>query len=113
MHVITKNYIQGLHYWKDAPQHLDYLRNKHRHIFEIVCHWNVSHCDREIEIIETQNMIEQFFKVNYYREKYGMCDFDNLSCENICEAMLSNFKSLGLCKIEVLEDGQGGAICQV
>lgn len=30
MLVVTKNYIEGLHYWKDAPTHLDYLRNKHR-----------------------------------------------------------------------------------
>lgn len=33
MLVITKNYIEGLHCWKDAPNYLDYLRNKHRHIF--------------------------------------------------------------------------------
>lgn len=112
MLVVTKNYIEGLHYWKDAPTHLDYLRNKHRHVFYICCYWEVKHNDREIEIIETQKEVDSYFK-KYYSNKYNMCDFENMSCEDICNELLSHYKEKGLKRVKVLEDGQGGAECQV
>lgn len=112
MLVVTKNYIDGLHYWKDAPDHLDYLRNKHRHVFCIFCYWEVKHNDREIEIIETQKEVDIHFK-KYYSNKYSMCDFENMSCEDICNELLERYEGRGLKRITVLEDGQGGAECQV
>mgnify|MGYP007029251346 FL=1 len=112
MNVITKNYIEGLHCWKDAPNHLDYLRNKHRHIFHVHCYWEVKHNDREIEIIETQKEVDNYFK-KYYSNKYNMCDFENMSCEDICNELLGCYKEKGLKQVLVLEDGQGGAECQV
>lgn len=112
MRVITNNYIEGLHFWKEAPEHLDYLKNKHRHIFHIICEWEVTDENRQIEIIETQHMVEKYFD-KYYNQKYSLCDFDNMSCEQICSELLEQYSNEGLKKVTTLEDGYGGAVCQV
>ena len=111
MQVVTKNYIEGLHYWREAPPNLDYLRNKHRHIFHIICSWEVFDDNRQMEIIETQNMIDNYFK-KYYNNKYNMCDFENMSCEQMCNELLEQYSNKGLKQVTVLEDGYGGAECQ-
>lgn len=112
MRVITKNYIEGLHRWKEAPEHLDYLRNKHRHIFHIICEWEVTNEDRQLEIIETQKMIDKYFD-KYCNKKYNLCDFHNMSCEQICNELLKQYSDKGLKQVTVLEDGYGGSVCQV
>lgn len=100
--VITHNLIEGYHRWKDAPEAVNFLRNWHRHIFHIRCWFEVSHEDREIEIIMKQWEIENFLK-----EKYGaVCEFGEMSCEAIAREIMNQF---GAEEVEVLEDGFGGA----
>ena len=101
--VITYNKVEGYHRWKDAPEPVDFLRNRHRHIFHIWCWFEVSHEDREIEIIMQQWKIDSFLK-----EKYGaVCEFGEMSCEAIAGEIMEHF---GAEKVEVLEDGDGGAV---
>lgn len=101
--IITYNEIEGVHYYQEACEPVAFLANKHRHIFVIRGFWNVTHNNREIEIIIAQRQVEkklhQFFGVP--------CDFAEMSCESIAEWLLDKFTSLS--KVEVLEDGYGGA----
>lgn len=100
--VITYNQIEGYHRWKDAPEAVSLLRHRHRHIFHIRCWFEVTHEDREYEIIMTQWQIEDFLK-----KKYGaVCEFDGMSCESIAREIREQF---GAAQVEVLEDGYGGA----
>lgn len=107
MFVTTINNVEGLYCWKDAPKHTDYLRNKHRHIFVIECGYSVEKTDREVEIIESQHKIEQLLKQNFYNDDYNMCDFGNMSCEDICLFLLNKCKEISF--VKVTEDGYGGA----
>lgn len=101
--VLTKNNVEGYHKYEDAPESVAFLKDKHRHIFEITCQFEVSHEDRQIEIIMQQWEIEK-----YLCEKYGSpCEFGSMSCESIARELLEHFNAY---EVKVLEDGAGGAI---
>ena len=100
--IITHNQVEGYHRWKDAPEAVTFLRFRHRHVFHIRCWFDVSHEDREIEIIMKQWEIEKFLK-----DRYGaVCEFGEMSCEAIARVIMEEFD---VAQIEVLEDGYGGA----
>ena len=107
IYVKTYNEIAGFHRWPDAPEHLKFLSYPHRHIFHIITTFSVSHNDREIEIIETQNEIEDYVRSCYTDEETGDINFESMSCEMLATHILTEF---GATKCEVLEDGKGGAI---
>lgn len=101
--VLTKNNVEGFHKWSEAPEEVAFLRDQHRHIFEITCLFEVSHEEREIEIILQQREIEKYLYI-----KYGSpCDFGGMSCESIATDLLEYFNAY---EVKVLEDGEGGAI---
>lgn len=101
--VLTKNNIEGFHEWSNAPEKVSFLRNQHRHIFNIYCTFEVTHADRQIEIIMKQWEIEEYLK-----NKYGSpCLFGGLSCEHIAAELLQKFEAV---EVKVLEDEAGGAI---
>ena len=101
--ILTENNIEGFHQWKEAPEEVKFLRDQHRHIFNIQCQFEVSHEEREIEIIMQQWEIEK-----YLFNKYGNpCKFGGMSCESIARELLEHFNAY---EVKVLEDGAGGAI---
>lgn len=101
--VITFNAIECFHYYPEAPSYCDYLGSRHRHIFEIRCWFNVSRNDREIEINHAQNEIAKDLHIRFGTP----CEFAGMSCEDICEHILKSYQNCQ--KVEVLEDGYGGA----
>lgn len=101
--VITSNVLEGFHYWPNAPEAVSFLRDNHRHLFHIRCAFGVSDLDREVEIILMQREVEKFLC-----GKYGCpCQFESMSCEMIGAEILTTMNAVW---VEVLEDGQGGAI---
>lgn len=100
MQIVTYNQIVGFHYWKNAPEEFSYLKNNHRHVFKIRCWFNVTHSDREIEINDMENKIEEKIKDDFNYQ------FENFSCEDIARYCIETFDCESC---EVLEDGFGGA----
>lgn len=101
--IVTKNEVEGFHAWEQAPEKVAFLRDQHRHVFEIYSQFEVSHEEREIEIIMQQWEIEE-----YLHNKYGKpCAFGGMSCESIAREILERFNAY---EVKVLEDGAGGAI---
>lgn len=101
--VITFNAVEGYHYYPNAPEFCKYLRNNHRHIFEIRCGLEVKHNNREIEINEMQRKIEKKLKSLFGNP----CNFGKRSCEDIAEILCNSYSEIVW--VEVLEDGYGGA----
>ena len=93
----------GIHYYKDAPEEVAYLRNLHRHLFKVKVTIEVYHNDREIEF----HLFQKFLIEN------GNLNFDYRSCEMIAEDLLEIVKSKypnRTISVEVSEDGECGAI---
>lgn len=103
--VIVPIEVIGFHRYPKAPQKVSFLKNRHRHIFHIKIHYSVSHANREKEIFMMADQV-----IDYLYEAYGNpCEFGNMSCEHIAKEVLEFSKDDGAYKVEVLEDGQGGA----
>ena len=98
--------VEGFHCWPGAPAgSLEYLRHRHRHIFQVRMKFQVMDNDREIEINQRQNEITRY-RLGRYGNGDGACEFGNLACEHISEELLEQF---GASACTVLEDGFGGA----
>lgn len=104
-HVVVKFQFEGIHCWPKCPiEEVAFLRSKHRHIFHVKAVKEVSHNDRDVEIIWLKRQMEEFV----YSDLIGDDGYDlgSLSCEDIAEILIKNF---GLSACEVLEDGENGA----
>lgn len=103
--VITQFEIAGFHSYKDAPEKVEFLKNKHRHTFKIKCGYEVSNLDREVEIFIASDQIKF-----YLTESFGSpCQFGNMSCEMIAKEILEFGKNDGMIWSEVWEEETGGA----
>lgn len=104
--IIVNITIDGIHAWPtcNIPE-VDYLRNKHRHVFHICCKKAVSHNDRDIEIICFKHQIENYFSDTYPKQGNSYL-LGSTSCEALAEALSQHF---GLSYCSVLEDGENGA----
>lgn len=102
-YINTYNCIEGFHLYPNAPISCDYLSNRHRHMFIIRCDFEVEHNERQIEINTMQNDIE----LALWNEFNAPCEFGDMSCESIAEWLLNHYDNM--CKVQVLEDGYGGA----
>lgn len=101
--------IEALHNWPEArtiaPQ-VGFLSDLHRHEFHISCKKQVSHNERDIEIIMFKRDVQQYLKDKYFDAHQNIINFGPLSCESIAEELINHF-DLEVC--EVLEDGENGA----
>lgn len=92
----------GFHYWKAAPDQVDFLRPPHRHIFKVKAGVRTTK-SREVEFIQLKDKL-----VAYVREAYEGKVF-TYSCEEIAADLILTF---GLSYCEVSEDGENGASCK-
>ncbi|MBP6424146.1 MAG: hypothetical protein KA278_00335 [Flavobacterium sp.] len=98
--IIINLQVEGLHQWKDCPiKEVDFLKDRHRHIFHICIKKTVSHNDRDIEIIYLKREV-----LNYLGTQ--PIEFGNKSCETIAEELLKEFDAD---YVSVLEDNENGA----
>jgi hypothetical protein len=101
--------IEGFHNFPQAIQtfgeEVDFLRHRHRHIFQINVRKTVNHDDRDIEFILFKRKIEKWIK--YVYQVNGACEFKNLSCEMIARIILYQFDAS---QVTVSEDGENAAI---
>jgi len=112
--------IEGTHNWPGCPfEEVDYLRVPHRHMFHIKAHKLVTHSDRDVEFIMLKHQIQRYLIGRYWsgwenhtagRTAKGLCEFGAMSCEMIAEELINQFD---LCRCEVSEDGENGAILTV
>lgn len=114
--IIVKTQLEALHQWLYIPdEHPSYyLKNLHRHLFHIEMRFKVTHADRDIEFIAFKNLIDQFL-----RSSFSICPHSNLfilengSCEMLGMKLLKQFQADGCYWIQVLEDGEMGAITEI
>lgn len=99
--VIVRTQFEGLHCYPEAPEEVSYLRNMHRHIFNIEVQIETYHDDRELEFIMVKHRIDECLK-----------DFEGrISCEQIAKYICNYLiKLYGERRMEckVFEDNENG-----
>lgn len=103
--VVVNLRVEGFHRWPDAAKYSEevkFLADEHRHMFHIKAAKEVSHLNRDIEIILFKRQI-----TDYLIDEFGTpCKFDSMSCEEIAKTLVVEY-NLEYC--EVLEDGENGS----
>lgn len=103
--IFVRTRREGQHRWPQAPEHREYLRSAHRHLFHIEVSTWVTHDDREIEF---HDLLDQ---VNAYWTELPMKDGLPMSCEMMArmlgELLVAKYKRSF--QVSVSEDGECGA----
>lgn len=104
--------LEGFHNWPAAKEifpEVGFLSDRHRHIFHFELHKEVTHDDRDIEIILFKRKVINWLNLMYNKEPNTLsapCEFGSMSCEMIAKKLLREF---GCGFVKVLEDGENGA----
>lgn len=109
--VIVKLQFEGLHHWPGVVEHANleevhFLAALHRHIFHVTAKKEVTHDDRDIEIIKLKRNIQAYLHRRYWTENANCYYLGPMSCEMLAKELAKYF---GLNYCEVLEDGENGA----
>jgi hypothetical protein len=93
--------FEALHRWVDAPLEQFWLREYHRHLFNVKVAVSVEDGNREVEFFQLKDKLTKFLGLNFNKRKF------DLSCEHIAEHLLME---LNADYVEVNEDGENGAV---
>ena len=108
MRIVVKLQTEGIHYWAGCDiDEVRFLKDPHRHIFHIRVEQEVTHEDRDIEIIEFKRDIETAINDEFWDDNFRCNYFFDMSCESIAKWIKIRFNAD---LVEVLEDNENGAI---
>ena len=98
--IVVNITAEGVHQWKDCNiKEVEYLLNLHRHNFYINVKKEVSHDDRDIEIIKFKKQIINYLHKRFWNLEMQLLDFQLLSCEQIAKIIYNNCHKLAkLCR---------------
>ena len=106
-YVIVNTQFEGAHYWKDAPDHVAFLRDPHRHMFYVKLKIGVEGLDRDIEILTLKKHINSYIAttlVEVIAKEGWSCE---MIADNIARHICTLYNIYGL-EVEVLEDNENG-----
>jgi hypothetical protein len=92
----------AFHFWENAPDLVEFLRNKHRHCFQVTLTIPCNHPDRDLEFFTVQELLKEFVAKSFEGTTTGN------SCEYFAIAILEHFKEASHCTVS--EDGENEAI---
>lgn len=105
-YIEVRTRFEGFHRWHDAPDEVDFLRNRHRHEFHVRARILVGHDDRELEFILVKRYLTKII------ESWGR-ELGSFSCEmmasTLANSILAHYGLRDL-EVEVSEDGENGAV---
>lgn len=104
----VQNNFEGFHAWPKAPKEVDFLRNKHRHIFYVTATIEVLHNDRELEFFIVQRFIKKIIETKIL----GKPELRR-SCEDIAETILDYLEAKyrgRMISVEVSEDRENSSV---
>jgi len=113
--VVVSLQMEGVHNWPACPyDDVAFLRSPHRHIFHIRAWKEVSHSDRDIEIIMLKRSIQETLLERYGDNLPGVSMrclmLGSCSCEMLAKFLIDTFE-LSACS--VLEDNESGSYTTV
>lgn len=100
----------GFHRWDNAPEEVSFLRDLHRHLFNVKVTIEVSHNDRDVEFFllkkDVDFCIDRFDYASWLNGKLVW------SCEMVAERLIRDLSLLEykVVSVEVNEDWENGSI---
>ena len=109
---MVKTSFEALHHWATCNLvEVSYLKNLHRHIFNVTVKIRVGRLDREVEFIQAKhyirNVIQDIFRP-FVNSMYRIPDLGSTSCEMIAEMIHGAVEKYTIKSILVDEDGENG-----
>lgn len=111
--VIVKLSVDGTHNFPKAYElfpEVDFLSQRHRHIFHFTVCKKVYHDDRDVEFIMFKRDVINYLHKQYYNFESRTCEFGPKSCEMLAREVLERFNCMW---VEVWEDNENGARVEV
>lgn len=95
--------FEGFHRWLNAPYEEAFLRNIHRHLFQVKIYIEVFNNERDIEFFKFKKYINEFDGFKKYVD--GSCEFFSDRLYEYIENKYPNRNAV----IEISEDGENGS----
>lgn len=98
--------VGGMHRWAGAPENRAYLRDVHRHLFNVEVSTGVKHDEREIEFHDLLELSQSIFTDKFRGDR---------AVDRSCETMARELAIDLVCRfarrfeVSVFEDGECGA----
>ena len=104
---VTSQFV-GFHCWPSAPESVKFLRDLHRHVFQVKASVLVTHADRQVEFFILKSDLNKGIQS---LEKY-LKKSPHLSCEAMAIYLLGYLqaKKYRVVGTQVSEDGENGAL---
>lgn len=100
---IVRFSVEGWHYWPEAHENRRYLRNSHRHVFEVEAQIELRHAEREIEFHD----FLMFCKLHFPTGDLGPKSCETLATD-LAKEITRTFPGR-VVRVTVMEDGENGA----
>lgn len=110
--IVVRSSFIGLHRYKDAPEPVKFLRDLHRHTFNVEIQISVTDNDRELEFIMVKDRLSIIMSnLQIFNEAVAVgC----MSCEQMAEYIIGqlqvHYGENRFYQCSVFEDGENGAI---
>ena len=109
MHLISvKTQFIGFHSWDNAPDEVSFLRNKHRHIFNVKLTLEVFTDDREVEFFLLQKDLNNFLEEIDIKNNMRSCEW--LAKQIVLKFSYYKSKKERISYCEVSEDNENSGI---
>lgn len=108
--IVVQARCERLHFWRDAPDEVLFLKTPHRHEFHVKLSIQVEHDNRDLEFILVKRWLQKFLEPWSRQCQRG--EATESSCEQMALEILQaahqkyRFRA-AVC--EVFEDGENGA----
>lgn len=96
---------EGIHFYPDAPEGVEFLRHPHRHIFHFFVEMEVFHDNRDVEFILLKRELESLYDNNTLQLDYKSCE---MLARDLLHEVAERYPDRDL-TVKVSEDGENGA----
>lgn len=111
--VVTTSF-EGFHRYPNAPDQVSFLRHRHRHVFHVTVWVEQFHTDRDIEYLTLKSWLNETLSRTHWPES-ASCEFmaETLGREIVMWNESYDASNKRDVKVQVMEDGENGALVEM
>lgn len=106
-YVCVQTRYEAIHFYPDAPDEVAFLRNLHRHEFQVNVTMEVFHGNRDVELILLKRFLNDTINASIPKTSDISCE---VMASLIADALRDKYGPARWLQVQVLEDGENGAL---